>query len=353
MMQNMENQDNIKRQFYELSAQNKGQFMFFIGLICICSIFSFLMFLPLSEYMIVSFLHGYVTKNGPQRTALISDEPEHSILLEPDKWQEEMDYIIKNKKDVDVYSTNHYTNWAIDLGISTPGEVRFWINPFFSLFVPAIICGALIASWLTTLMPLNIGFMRRRIEREIVYNLDKICYISNSFYSQSKNDEIEKMILAADLHDLHICGKEWHIPISELKIIHNALKWKNSSLFYRLIHPLKGLNIYLRLYFTEKYSNAILGLVYIGAAILIIIIGLRGLKFIPATQPSPIIFSLGVEFTLLFTYAFTLIFSKPEVIDTAWEQDEEKQPPSLIGNMENSKDIENILRAFIKSDKTE
>ena len=117
-----------------------------------------------------------------------------------------------------------------------------------------------------------------------------------------------------------------------------------------MIHPLKGLNVYLRLYFTEKYNNSILGMVYIGASVLIVIIGFRGLKFIPSTQPSLIFFALGLEFSLLITYAFALIFSKPEEIENHSENEENNgQNRMFLGN--NNKDIERILRVFVKSEK--
>lgn len=118
-------------------------------------------------------------------------------------------------------------------------------------------------------------------------------------------------------------------------------------MFYKMIHPLRGLNVYMRLYFTEKYGNPILGMVYIGAAVLIIIIGLRGLKFIPASQPSLIFFALGLEFSLLFLYAFTLIFSKPEDVNNIGEPERETQNTGIFANSSNSHEIENLLRVFI------
>jgi hypothetical protein len=86
-----------------------------------------------------------------------------------------------------------------------------------------------------------------------------------------------------------------------------------------------------------------------GAAVLIIIIGLRGLKFIPPTQPSLVLFALGLEFSLLIIYAITLMYSK---------QDEEKEIEPIYAHSQNNylntdfgsaRDIERLLRVFIKS----
>lgn len=342
-------QEQAQRHFYELAAHNRLQVFIFFILVIIAATITFLSLLPAIRFTVEEFLNGYVTTDGTERTAMIYDEPDHSIIHQYDLWKEDMEHMKENKKDILLLETNYFTNWAVDLNVGTPNAVRFWINPLISFFVPSLIIGALIASYITVIFPISVGLVRRRIEREIVYNLDKICYKLHSYYSEEKNAEIERMILEADIHDLHIFKRDWGLAIDELRIIYAALKWRNSGLVYRMIHPLKGLNIYLRLYFTEKYSNAILGLVYIGAAILIIIIGLRGLKFIPATQPSPILFSLGVEFTLLFTYAFTLIFTKPEPIDSQYDvSNHEADKKSLIRSSDNSRDIENVLRAFLK-----
>jgi len=51
---------------------------------------------------------------------------------------------------------------------------------------------------------------------------------------------------------------------------------------------------------------------YGGAALLIIAVGIRGLKFIPAVRPSLIFFAILLEFTMLSLLAITLIFTLEE-----------------------------------------
>jgi hypothetical protein len=68
----------------------------------------------------------------------------------------------------------------------------------------------------------------------------------------------------------------------------------------------------MKFHFVELYSNTVTGLAYAGAAFLIIVVGIRGLKFIPAIKPSPILFALGVEFSMLCLLALTLMFTEEE-----------------------------------------
>jgi hypothetical protein len=71
------------------------------------------------------------------------------------------------------------------------------------------------------------------------------------------------------------------------------------------------------------------------------------LKFIPASQPSLIFFALGLEFSLLFLYAFTLIFSKPEEVNDIGEPERETAKAGIFASTGNSHEIENLLRVFI------
>ena len=102
------------------------------------------------------------------------------------------------------------------------------------------------------------------------------------------------------------------------------------------------MKFYMREYFTNRYSNAILGLVYMGAAVLIIVIGIRGLKFLPATDPSVVLGALGLEFMLLITYAVVLMSGRT---------DEDKSEPvresAASHTAQLDSDPEHLLRAFL------
>jgi hypothetical protein len=342
----MPDQQLERKKYYELSEKTTLQSTVLLFSIVICTIFAFLVILPTLQYLMTNFLNGEIHNDGTIHTILIQDEPQVTQKENPEEWAAAMKRI-EELNNVPLSKTSYLSNWAVDLNAGTAEASRFWINPVLAVMVPSFIIGIILSLFLTLMMPVEFGFFRRCVEREIVYNLDKICFIRNGYYSADENREIENLILKASIHEMHNFEKEWLIPIDNIKILLQALRWRGNSLVYKMIHPLRGLNVYMRLYFTEKYGNPILGMVYIGAAVLIIIIGLRGLKFIPASQPSLIFFALGLEFSLLFLYAFTLIFSKPEEVNDIGEPERETAKAGIFASTGNSHEIENLLRVFI------
>jgi hypothetical protein len=66
---------------------------------------------------------------------------------------------------------------------------------------------------------------------------------------------------------------------------------------------------FMRRYFSHRYTNDVNGFAYMGAALLIVIIGLRGLKIIPSLQPTPVIFAISLEFCLLMILGITMYFT--------------------------------------------
>ena len=73
-----------------------------------------------------------------------------------------------------------------------------------------------------------------------------------------------------------------------------------------------SLRLYMAHHFTERYANNVTGFAYGGAAILIIVVGIRGLKFIPAARPSVMLFAILLEFTLLALMAVSLFYTEEE-----------------------------------------
>jgi hypothetical protein len=69
---------------------------------------------------------------------------------------------------------------------------------------------------------------------------------------------------------------------------------------------------YFRYRISAAYGNLIQGLVSGGAAILIFVIGLRGLKLIPQEEPSLILMALSIEFILLIVLMITFAGSAQE-----------------------------------------
>ncbi len=323
----MQSNNQSRQKYFDLSEHNSVQVSIIIGLF-LCSVISvFFFLLPAVESIFEDGLDGKVYNAG-----------------------EDVQYVKEHGSTV--HETSYYHNWAIDIYINTPQETRYWFNPLLSLFIPSIIIGVIISIFITTLLPQRLGFMRQKIEREIAHILDKISLAKYGYQTDDYLDEIAQEVLTANLRDMHDYESEWGIHLEDLKSLHKALKWRNKNLFGKILRFNDYVKIYLRFYFTEKYGNTVLGYVYVGAAILIIIIGLRGLKFIPSTQPSIIFFALGLEFSLLITYAFTLMYSRQ---DHETEHESGGNHPSgtafMTGDYGNSKEIENLLRVFIRNNK--
>ena len=107
--------------------------------------------------------------------------------------------------------------------------------------------------------------------------------------------------------------------------------------------PRTSLGRYMSDSFIPKYSNNVMGLVYVGAAILIIIVGLRGLgelagklPMIPAflldnegvkIDPNWVMIALFLEFGLLLILAIVTFFT-PEEVHGSHEAPQGPPPPS-------------------------
>lgn len=87
----------------------------------------------------------------------------------------------------------------------------------------------------------------------------------------------------------------------------NSLLWRRNHLLM-----LKGLRLYMSHHIGEKYQNLVTGLAYGGAGFLVVAVGIRGLKLIPAAKPSFILLAIFLEFTMLVLLAITLIYTEEE-----------------------------------------
>jgi len=109
----------------------------------------------------------------------------------------------------------------------------------------------------------------------------------------------------------------------------------------------KALRLYMSHHFAEEYSNAVTGLAYGGAALLIIAIGIRGLKFIPATRPTLILFAIFLEFSMLTLLAFTLFYTEAEErVDKMLKKMEDAARGQLETLEQQSRDIHRLAEAL-------
>lgn len=320
----MANVKDSNKSYFELTEHNFAQVVVVAILMAagIVAIFSFI--LPQMNEFFVSFLEGKVYNDGSAVGMTI------------------------DSKETPKY-TNYLFSWAVDIYLKTPAEARYWFNPVLSMLIPISFIAFVITFLITTILPQNLGYVRQKIEREIASSLDKIASVKGGHNDESSLKEIEKQILYADLKDLYKFVEEGSIPIEDLKSLHNALIWRESSLFYKILNINDAIRFYMRFHFTAKYNNTVLGLVYMGAAVLIIIVGLRGLKFIPPSHPTFVILALGLEFTMLIVYAITVMYSRQDE-DMEYEKKPQKEPATLSGtDFGSAREVENLLKVFVKS----
>jgi hypothetical protein len=248
--------------------------------------------------------------------------------------------------------TDEYMHWAISLDdmplrSQATVEAEYIFNPVTSL-IPVIFAISLgMAGFLTTLLPQKLGLLRQKIEREIVNSLDKIARAIYGEHTDAELKEIIESLKTSDVRELHDYAEGIGMHYTDLEALQRAVAWREQPLFMQIAKAHDGIKFYMRQYFTVQYSNAVLGLVYIGAAVLIIIIGIRGLKFIPPSEPSVILFALGLEFVLLVAYAVTLLYSKQEDLgDDELTGGGSGDMLTGSGGIQGGEDAENLLRAF-------
>jgi polyhydroxyalkanoate synthesis regulator phasin len=131
--------------------------------------------------------------------------------------------------------------------------------------------------------------------------------------------------------------------VNEIKDTTAGIEWSGNR-----TKLLGGLRLYMAHHFTEKYSNNVTGLAYFGAAILIVIIGIRGLKFIPATKPSLILAAISLEGSLLALLAFGLIYTgEEERVDKLMKKMEDAAKLQLETMKDVSQDMHQMAGALV------
>lgn len=185
------------------------------------------------------------------------------------------------------------------------GEEPIVINPWLTFGIFSAFVGFIVAVLISAALPRSIGYISNKIEREIDHTVDKIDEQTGDKVSR---EEIERITSADSNEDLLPMAKEFGTTIvNEIEDVRAANSWKRSR-----IPVFKGLRLYMKRHFAEKYANQVQGFAYGGAAILIVIIGIRGLKFIPGTQPSILLAAITLEFSLLSLLAITLFYTEEE-----------------------------------------
>lgn len=248
-----------------------------------------------------------------------------------------------------------YSKGAAEWYVKAPvlGEEAIILEPWIGFAVISIVLSFVTALFLTMFMPSSLGMMAVMFDRQIentkvklrlqtgfsddVIELlimpdDKlaekdISEVRSAFrliWDRTMTEDIASPFQAARFEDVfdndtdivffrneavYTRIKEFFsdFVVIEIEDTKHALHWRRNRLLF-----MKGFRLYMSHHFTEKYSNVVTGLAYGGAAFLIVAVGIRGLKFIPAVRPSFILLAITLEFALLALMALTLVYTEEE-----------------------------------------
>lgn len=269
------------------------------------------------------------------------------------------------------------------------GERGIIIEPFIALGVLSVIISFALSLFLTMFMPTSIGLMAAQFEKSIddtkvklrlqtgfgddviellcmpdyelaTRDLSDIRKAFRLVWDRTRTEDMASPFLSMRFDDvfdedinviyfrngiLYNRIKEFFsdFVLIEIEDLKNSLIWKNNR-----IHVLKGFRLYMSHHFCEKYQNLVTGLAYGGAAILIVMIGIRGIKFIPPTKPSLLLFSITLEFSMLLLLALTLVYTESEErIDKVLKKMEDANRSQLEALRGQQVDIHQLSNALV------
>ena len=319
----------------ELSEHPPAQMIVFGLLSVVCAIGLFTMVaVPTVESFFTTFLRSEVLRDGSA-----------------------VHYRISENREDEVVTTSPFTRWALvdpgdrerpgasvqldAQGVPKLRHAEYVFSPVIAFAPLVIVGGFVLAALLTTLLGGAAGLVKQKLEREILTALDRLAMAQFGEHTQQEITALAREIVSANLRTLHDLADRFAMPFSQLQLLRNAIRWRDANGALRLWRTHDAVKFYMREYFTNRYSNAILGLVYMGAAVLIIVIGIRGLKFLPATDPSVVLGALGLEFMLLVTYAIVLMYGRTD------EELPEHGRDAVAHTAQLDSDTEHLLRAFL------
>ncbi|MCB2205287.1 hypothetical protein KQI65_11100 [bacterium] len=191
--------------------------------------------------------------------------------------------------------------------ILNTGQTLYFVNPYYA-FMPLHIFFALIVAFLVSMF-LPKGSSLAWVRAKVVREFERVgSLLEKQFDAHDVDfaailgvdrDKREHMLRFTTLPQVVINEVEDYMSISRY------MKGESSN-------PLIPIKFYFRYRISASYGNLIQGLVSGGAAILIFVIGLRGLKLIPQEEPSLILMALSIEFILLIVLMVTFAGSAQE-----------------------------------------
>ena len=279
-------------------------------------------------------------------------------ITEPQRTHLNREYIFDfsfKPRQIDVHG---YSKTNIEWYAKAPplGDFPIYLEPWVAFWLLAFVVAIFISTLITAFLPTSIGFVSLLFDRQIdntktkirlqtgfsdeivdlltcpddvlaakepneVENFFRIIWnrtvpeASSNSLSQKHTIEFEDvfdentdLVMFREIH-IYLRIKEFFsdFVLIEIEDTKKGLLWRRNHFLL-----LKGMRLYMSHHFSEKYQNMVTGLAYGGAAFLIVAIGIRGLKFIPAAKPSMILLAIFLEFTMLSLLALTLLYTEGE-----------------------------------------
>jgi predicted DNA-binding ArsR family transcriptional regulator len=248
-----------------------------------------------------------------------------------------------------------YSKGATEWYVKAPamGEKPIFLEPNVGFWILALVIGLFVALLLTIVMPSSLGLMSALFEKEIEHVKVKIrlqtgfsdkivemLTMPDNKLKDAEREDVERLfrtIWERTTTDTELATKKYidfddifddetdlvlfrneaiynrikeffsDFVVTEIVDTKNGLEWRSNHFKMG-----KGFKLYMAHHFTEQFSNNVTGLAYGGAAVLIVGVGIRGLKFIPADRPSVILFVIFLEFTMLVLLAVTMFYTENE-----------------------------------------
>ncbi len=301
------------------------------------------------------------------------------------------DFTNAQRSEADAGYSKNASEWVVKAnGEGGLGEAAIILEPAQGFTILSLVLGFALAIFTTFFMPSSIGYMAQKVDREIHHTKTKVRL------QTGLSDEIVDLLVMPDKQLMEL---EPHQVRSAFKVVWdrttqdtdrgnsrravrfedvftnevNLAEFRKEVLFIRIQEFFSdfvvneiidttrgiewsgnrakffgGLRLYMAHHFTEKYSNNVTGLAYFGAAILIVIIGIRGLKFIPATKPSLILAAISLEGALLALLAFGLIYTgEEERVDKLMKKMEDAAKLQLETMKDVSQDMHQMAGALV------
>jgi hypothetical protein len=333
-------------------------------------------------------IDGVITEAGPEAEKFTEGKNQ------PLKGVINNEYIFDLSNGTRTEQRDGYTKMSNEWILKAPklGEAAIVIEPALGFSILAFVVGLGASFLITLLLPPGIGYMASKVRREIHHTKSKI-RLQTGF-----SDEVVEILTLPDNRLRDLAENDRRIVESTFKKVWDrtdsaeghgnshvkfasvfndntdAVEFRNDAIFLRLkeffsdfvlkevvdtisaqewekntLSFLKGLRLYMSHHFTEKYSNNVTGLAYFGAAILIIIIGVRGLKFIPSTRPSLILGAIFLEGSMLALLAFNLLYTEEEErMDKMLKKMEDANRNQLDTLEDVSKDMHKVAVALVE-----